>query len=166
MLVTHFSTPTGCDQQWTLDTGNIIYLELLFGTASEIDNTVHVLIVLLINTSGSYWERIIEVYHQPKACVYAWKEMLFIPLSTELWNSSYSATDHACCVLIFSLFFLLFAWCTNWCLHRYSLSQKEIKINGKPMTSLSSVCYWGYKTRKGFDKITKDYYDQTVFITR
>ncbi|CAH3034862.1 unnamed protein product [Porites lobata] len=43
---------------------------------------------------------------------------------------------------------------------------KEIKINGKPMDSLSSVCYWGYKTRKGYDKVTKDYYDQTVFLTR
>lgn len=43
---------------------------------------------------------------------------------------------------------------------------KEIKINGKPMPSLSSVCYWGHKTRKGFDSSTKDFYDQTVFITR
>lgn len=43
---------------------------------------------------------------------------------------------------------------------------KEIKISGKPMASLSTVCYWGHKNRKGFDKITKDYYDQTVFITR
>ncbi|KAL9984449.1 hypothetical protein ACROYT_G006741 [Oculina patagonica] len=43
---------------------------------------------------------------------------------------------------------------------------KEIKIEGKPMASLTSVCYWGHKTRKGFDKINKDYYDQTVFLTR
>ncbi|KAK2572947.1 A disintegrin and metalloproteinase with thrombospondin motifs 2, partial [Acropora cervicornis] len=43
---------------------------------------------------------------------------------------------------------------------------KEIKINGKPMPSLSSVCYWGHKARKGFDSSTKDFYDQTVFITR
>lgn len=34
------------------------------------------------------------------------------------------------------------------------------------MASLSSVCYWGHKERKGFDKINKDFYDQTVFITR
>lgn len=34
------------------------------------------------------------------------------------------------------------------------------------MDSLTSVCYWGYKTRRGYDKVTKDYYDQTVFLTR
>lgn len=43
---------------------------------------------------------------------------------------------------------------------------KEIKINGQPMPSLSSVCYWGHKARKGFDSTTKDFYDHTVFITR
>lgn len=43
---------------------------------------------------------------------------------------------------------------------------REIKITGKPMASLSSVCYWGHKTRKGFDKVDKDFYDQTVFLTR
>ena len=34
------------------------------------------------------------------------------------------------------------------------------------MSSLLSVCNWGHKTRKGFDKLNKDYYDQTVFLTR
>ena len=47
-----------------------------------------------------------------------------------------------------------------------SCFQKEIKITAKPMASLTSVCYWGHKMRKGLDRLTKDFYDQTVFLTR
>ncbi|KAK3707207.1 hypothetical protein QZH41_019560 [Actinostola sp. cb2023] len=43
---------------------------------------------------------------------------------------------------------------------------KEIEITRSPMESLNTVCSWGHKIRKGWDKTTHDFHDQTIFITR
>ncbi|XP_020909865.2 A disintegrin and metalloproteinase with thrombospondin motifs 3 isoform X2 [Exaiptasia diaphana] len=43
---------------------------------------------------------------------------------------------------------------------------KGVEITRSPVDSLNKVCKWGHEMRKGWDKTSKKFHDQTIFLTR